>query len=111
MAYFLGVDTGGTYTDAVILDEAANAVLGKAKALKARVTNYTQVAKLPKRLQRMVAQTRSMTIAMPWPTPMHMVTSARSSLAAPSRMRATSRSSSAPPPSPGTSVTARPARV
>ena len=36
--------------------------VGKAKGLKARVTNYTQVAKLPKRLQRMVAQTRSMTI-------------------------------------------------
>ncbi len=36
--------------------------VGKAKSLKARVTNYTQVAKLPKRLQRMVAQTRSMTI-------------------------------------------------
>src|SRR5678816_2057498 len=36
--------------------------VGKARALKNRVTNYTQVAKLPKRLQRMVAQTRSMTI-------------------------------------------------
>lgn len=36
MAIFLGVDTGGTYTDAVILDEAANAVLGKAKALTSR---------------------------------------------------------------------------
>ncbi len=36
MAYFLGVDTGGTYTDAVILDEAANMVLGKAKALTSR---------------------------------------------------------------------------
>ncbi|VDC25237.1 hydantoinase/oxoprolinase N-terminal domain-containing protein [Pseudogemmobacter humi] len=36
MAYFLGVDTGGTYTDAVILDEAANAILGKAKALTSR---------------------------------------------------------------------------
>ncbi|MBE2277773.1 MAG: hydantoinase/oxoprolinase family protein [Rhodobacteraceae bacterium] len=36
MAYFLGVDTGGTYTDAVVLDEAANAVLGKAKALTTR---------------------------------------------------------------------------
>jgi N-methylhydantoinase A/oxoprolinase/acetone carboxylase beta subunit len=36
MAYFLGVDTGGTYTDAVILDEAANVVLGKAKALTSR---------------------------------------------------------------------------
>src|SRR5689334_19102002 len=36
--------------------------VGKARILKNRVTNYTQVAKLPKRLQRMVAQTRSMTI-------------------------------------------------
>ena len=36
--------------------------VGKARALKARVTNYTQVARLPRRLQRMVAQTRSMTI-------------------------------------------------
>jgi excinuclease ABC subunit C len=36
--------------------------VGKARALKNRVTNYTQVTKLPKRLQRMVAQTRSMTI-------------------------------------------------
>ena len=36
--------------------------VGKARALKNRVTNYTQVAQLPKRLQRMVSQTRSMTI-------------------------------------------------
>ncbi|HEY8591375.1 MAG TPA: excinuclease ABC subunit UvrC [Sphingomicrobium sp.] len=36
--------------------------VGKARALRNRVTNYTQVNKLPKRLQRMVAQTRSMTI-------------------------------------------------
>jgi len=36
--------------------------VGKARALKNRVTNYTQVERLPKRLQRMVAQTRSMTI-------------------------------------------------
>ena len=36
--------------------------VGKARALRNRVTNYTQVAKLPKRLQRMVAQTRNMTI-------------------------------------------------
>ena len=36
--------------------------VGKARALKNRVTNYTQVAKLPKRLQRMISQTRSMTI-------------------------------------------------
>jgi excinuclease ABC subunit C len=36
--------------------------VGKARVLKNRVTSYTQVAKLPKRLQRMVSQTRSMTI-------------------------------------------------
>jgi excinuclease ABC subunit C len=36
--------------------------VGKARALKNRVTNYTQVARLSKRLQRMVAQTRSMQI-------------------------------------------------
>ncbi|MES2903621.1 MAG: GIY-YIG nuclease family protein, partial [Pseudomonadota bacterium] len=36
--------------------------VGKAKALKNRVTSYTQVTKLPKRLSRMVSQTRSMTI-------------------------------------------------
>ena len=30
--------------------------VGKARALKNRVTNYTQVARLPKRLQRMVAR-------------------------------------------------------
>src|SRR6476469_4952328 len=36
--------------------------VGQARALKNRVRNYTQVAKLPKRLQRMVSQTRSMTI-------------------------------------------------
>ncbi len=36
--------------------------VGKARALKNRVTSYTQVSKLPKRLQRMVSQTRSMTI-------------------------------------------------
>jgi excinuclease ABC subunit C len=36
--------------------------VGKARSLRNRVTNYTQVDRLPKRLQRMVAQTRSMTI-------------------------------------------------
>ena len=36
MAYLLGVDTGGTYTDAVILDETADAVIGKAKSLTTR---------------------------------------------------------------------------
>ncbi len=36
--------------------------VGKARSLKSRVANYTQVPALPKRLQRMVAQTRSMLI-------------------------------------------------
>ena len=36
--------------------------VGKARVLKNRVANYVQVARLPKRLQRMVAQTRGMTI-------------------------------------------------
>ncbi|HEX8192076.1 MAG TPA: excinuclease ABC subunit UvrC [Allosphingosinicella sp.] len=36
--------------------------VGKARALKNRVTNYTQVSRLSKRLQRMVSQTRSMQI-------------------------------------------------
>ncbi|MDQ3483037.1 MAG: excinuclease ABC subunit UvrC [Pseudomonadota bacterium] len=36
--------------------------VGKARSLRNRVTSYTQVARLPKRLQRMIAQTRSMTI-------------------------------------------------
>ncbi len=46
------------------MQDAAGDVLyvGKARALKARVANYVQVSRLSKRLQRMVAQTRSMTI-------------------------------------------------
>lgn len=36
MGYFLGVDTGGTYTDAVVVDEAATQVIGKAKSLTTR---------------------------------------------------------------------------
>ena len=36
MAHLLGVDTGGTYTDAVLIDEAGNTVLAKAKALTSR---------------------------------------------------------------------------
>jgi len=36
--------------------------VGKARSLKARVTNYTQIAQLSGRLQRMVSQTRSMEI-------------------------------------------------
>ncbi len=36
--------------------------VGKARTLRNRVSNYTQVSRLSKRLQRMVAQTRGMTI-------------------------------------------------
>ena len=36
--------------------------VGKARALRNRVANYTQVDKMPNRLRRMVSQTRSMTI-------------------------------------------------
>ena len=36
--------------------------VGKARSLKNRVANYTQVNRLPRRLQRMVSQTRQMTI-------------------------------------------------
>jgi excinuclease ABC subunit C len=36
--------------------------VGKARALRNRVTNYTQVDRLPQRLKRMVSLTRSMTV-------------------------------------------------
>lgn len=36
MAIFLGVDTGGTYTDAVLLDDAAGRIVARAKALTSR---------------------------------------------------------------------------
>jgi len=36
--------------------------VGKARSLKNRVNSYTQVARLPVRLKRMVSQTRSMTV-------------------------------------------------
>lgn len=36
MTVFLGVDTGGTYTDAVVLDIDGDAVIGKAKSLTTR---------------------------------------------------------------------------
>lgn len=36
MAFLLGVDTGGTYTDAVVLDETADTVVASAKALTTR---------------------------------------------------------------------------
>ncbi|HEX8527130.1 excinuclease ABC subunit UvrC [Allosphingosinicella sp.] len=46
-----------------MLDARAEVLyVGKARVLKSRVTSYTQVSRLTKRLQRMVAQTRSMQI-------------------------------------------------
>ncbi len=36
MAFLLGVDTGGTYTDAVLLDETSDAIVASAKALTTR---------------------------------------------------------------------------
>lgn len=46
------------------MQDAEGTVLyvGKARSLRARVTNYTQVKALPKRLQRMVSLTRQMTV-------------------------------------------------
>ncbi|HYD98211.1 MAG TPA: excinuclease ABC subunit UvrC [Alphaproteobacteria bacterium] len=50
--------TPGVYR---MLDEAGEALyVGKAKALRRRVANYTQPYKLPIRLQRMIAETRTM---------------------------------------------------
>jgi len=45
-------------------DDGAVLYVGKAKNLKRRVTSYTQQARLPNRLQRMVAQTRGMEIVV-----------------------------------------------
>jgi len=46
-----------------MLDAAGEPLyVGKAKSLKNRVASYTQINRLPRRLQRMVALTRSMTI-------------------------------------------------
>lgn len=50
--------TPGVYR---MLDEAGEALyVGKAKALRRRVSSYTQIGRLPVRLQRMVALTRAM---------------------------------------------------
>ena len=43
--------------------------VGKARVLKNRVANYTQVDRLPLRLKRMVSQTRGMTIRIVWVIP------------------------------------------
>lgn len=45
MALLLGVDTGGTYTDAVVLDEVTDKVLAKAKALTTRPDLATGVGR------------------------------------------------------------------
>jgi N-methylhydantoinase A/oxoprolinase/acetone carboxylase beta subunit len=36
MAYLLGIDTGGTYTDAVVMDEATDQIIATAKSLTTR---------------------------------------------------------------------------
>ncbi len=36
MAHLLGIDTGGTYTDAVLLDDEANTIIARAKSLTTR---------------------------------------------------------------------------
>jgi len=48
------------------MHDANDAILyiGKAKSLKSRVPSYTQVTRLPRRLQRMVSQTRGMTVVV-----------------------------------------------
>jgi len=51
-------ETAGVYR---MLDEKGEVLyVGKAKALKRRVSSYTQISRLPLRLKRMVALTRSM---------------------------------------------------
>jgi excinuclease ABC subunit C len=51
-------DSSGVYR---MLGEGGNVLyVGKAKSLKKRVVNYTQIDRLPLRLQRMVAETRRM---------------------------------------------------
>lgn len=52
--------TPGVYR---MLDEHGDALyVGKARNLRRRVTNYTQLAKLPNRLQRMVSETRALEV-------------------------------------------------
>lgn len=51
-------DSPGVYR--MVSEKSEVLYVGKAKALKKRVSNYTQVSKLPQRLQRMVASTSTM---------------------------------------------------
>ncbi|HAX91719.1 MAG TPA: excinuclease ABC subunit C [Rhodospirillaceae bacterium] len=55
-------ESAGVYR--MLAADGAVLYVGKAKNLKKRVTSYTQRARLPNRLQRMVAQTRSMEIVV-----------------------------------------------
>ncbi|MDX2027432.1 MAG: excinuclease ABC subunit UvrC [Alphaproteobacteria bacterium] len=48
----------------MLAEDGVSLYIGKAKSLKKRVTSYTQRARLPNRLQRMVAQTRSLEIVV-----------------------------------------------
>ena len=46
-----------------MLDLSGNALyVGKARSLKKRVTTYTQIARLPERLRRMVSETSTVEI-------------------------------------------------
>jgi excinuclease ABC subunit C len=51
-------DSSGVYR--MLNEKGVVLYVGKAKSLKKRVSNYTQVARLPHRLQRMVSETRKM---------------------------------------------------
>lgn len=51
-------DSSGVYR--MLSENGVVLYVGKAKSLKKRVINYTQVARLPHRLQRMVSETRKM---------------------------------------------------
>lgn len=55
-------ESAGVYR--MLATDGAVLYVGKAKNLKRRVVSYTQRARLPNRLQRMVAQTRSMEIVV-----------------------------------------------
>lgn len=58
------LNTLGTQPGVYRMYDARDQILyvGKAKSLRNRVANYTQISRLPRRILRMVAQTRGMTI-------------------------------------------------
>jgi excinuclease ABC subunit C len=55
---------GGPGVYRMLAEDGAALYVGKARSLKKRVAAYTQLARLPIRLQRMVAETRSMEIVV-----------------------------------------------